>query len=100
MAAEAQWTDPAEAQLDSYLAYLATVRPSPIAEALKDLRDAADAVARRPGLARPSRWRGLLERSVLRWRKLLVLEPSASGLLVLALYDMRQDLSDVDPRTP
>ena len=99
MAAEAQWTDPAEAQLNSYIAYLAAVRPSLIAEALSDLRNSADAVGRRPGIARPSRWPGLLERSVRRWRKLLVLEPSASGLLVLALYDMRQDLSAVDPRT-
>ena len=66
-------------------------------EALADLRSAADSVARRPGTARPARWRGALERSVPRWRKLLVLERVGDQIRVLALYDQRQDLTAVDP---
>ena len=99
MAGEAVWTRRAERQLTSYLDHLADVRPELLDEALADLRSAADAVARRPGIARPARWRGALERSVRRWRKLLVLESVADQVRVLALYDQRQDLSAVDPFT-
>ena len=88
MAGEAVWTRRAERQLTSYLDHLADVRPELLDEALADLRSAADAVAR---------WRGALERSVRRWRKLLVLESVADQVRVLALYDQRQDLSAVDP---
>ena len=74
MAGEAVWSEPAEDQLTAYLDHLAEVRPELLEDALVDLRSAADSVARRPGVARPARWRGALERSVRRWRKLLVLE--------------------------
>ncbi len=97
MAGEAVWTRRAERQLTDYLDQLAEIRPELIDEALMELREAADGVARRPGVARPARWRGALERSVRRWRKLLVLEKVGSTTRVLALYDQRQDLSAVDP---
>ena len=97
MAGEAEWTEPAEHQLTAYLDYLSDVRPELLDEALLELRAAADAVARRPGLARPARWRGGYERSIQRWRKLLVFERIGSQMRVLALYDQRQDLSAVDP---
>ena len=97
MAGEAVWTRQAELQLERYLDYLSTVRPAVTAEAGRTIRLAADQVAVRRGLARPARWDGLLERSVRRWRKLLVLEALEVEVRVLALYDMRQDLTAVDP---
>ena len=97
MAGEAVWSEPAEIQLIDYLDHLSRVRPELLDDALADLRGAADAAARRPGVARPARWGGALERSVRRWRKLLVPERVADQVRVLALYDQRQDFSAVDP---
>ena len=97
MAGDAVWTRRAERQLTAYLDHLADVRPDLLDEALAELRSAADAVAHRPGIARPARWDGAQEVSVRRWSKLLVLERVGDQLRVLALYDQRQDLSAVDP---
>ena len=97
MAGEARWSEPAENQYRAYIAYLQRQAPALSREAAVELRAAADLIARRPGAARKARWHGLSEWSVPRWRKLLVLQCDGDAVQVVAMYDMRQDLSAVDP---
>ena len=98
MADEADWSDVAEAQLEAYLDYLALADPVLALKATREIREIADQTARRPGLARKSRWDGLFERSVRRWHRILVFRVDDASVRVLAVYDMRQDFSSLDPR--
>ena len=94
---KAAWSRTAERQLESYLDYLAGQDADRPERARSDIQATADETAGRPGLARPARWPGMFERSVRLWRKLLVFRLEDRVMRVVAFYDMRQDLSAVDP---
>lgn len=69
-----------------------------LARKAADLIEArAEKAARRPYDGRPSRWPGLREASLKRWHKLLVYEVTDTEAVIIAFYDMRQDLSVVSP---
>lgn len=92
---EALWTDPAEAELEAYLDHLAEYDIRTAQPAGRELRALADQTARLPGLARAAQWRGLRVRSAVDWHKLLIFSISEEAVTVVALLDMRQDLSRV-----
>ena len=54
-------------------------------------------IAERDSDGRISRWPGLREVGLSDWHKLLVFRVSPSSVTIVALYDMRQDLSVVSP---
>jgi plasmid stabilization system protein ParE len=55
-------------------------------------------IGNRPFAYRPSRWTGLREASLLRWHKVLVFQVLEAEVLILSLYDARQDLTRVQPK--
>jgi plasmid stabilization system protein ParE len=93
-----QWTTPAEASLDAHLSYLAARSPVIAPEARADIQKSIALLGDHPFLGRPARWPGLRELSLLRWRKIAVYRVEEERVLILALYDARQDLTRVDPR--
>ncbi|WP_367275212.1 hypothetical protein [uncultured Brevundimonas sp.] len=48
---------------------------------------------------RPSRWRGLREASLLRWRKVIVFQILPDAVVIVSFYDARQDLAGVQPES-
>ena len=54
-------------------------------------------LARRLSDGRPSRWPGLREISLTDWHKFVVYREDEDEVLIIAFYDMRQDLSTVSP---
>lgn len=84
--AQREWLDSLERQ-DSRL----TDRALAESEALS-LRTGAH-----PFAYRPSRWQGLREASLLRWRKIIVFQVLPDEVVVISFYDTRQDLSRVQP---
>lgn len=92
----AKWSLKAARQLEAYLDHLQGVDSRLAEEALAEIHARADQTAAHPGLARPSmRWLDYRERSVKRWKKLLVLREVNGRMEVSAFFDMRQDLSRV-----
>jgi|CXWL01.1.fsa_nt_gi plasmid stabilization system protein ParE len=92
-----EWTTPAEVGLDAYLGYLAARNPAIAPEARADIQKSTALLGDHPFLGRPAHWPGLRELSLLRWRKIAVYRVEEQPVLILALYDARQDLSQVMP---
>ena len=56
-------------------------------------------VGARPFAYRPSHWTGLRAASLLRWHKVLVFQVLEDEVLILSLYDARQDLTRIQPKS-
>ncbi len=93
----AEWLVPARRRFLDYLAGLKHVNAPAAAEALQEIEQAVELLARRPAIGRPSRWPGLREWSLLRWKKLLVYRIESERILIVAFYDARQDMGDPGP---
>ena len=93
----ADWTQPAERELEAYLDYLSGYDIKTAQRARREIQQIADQTARMPGLARRSlRWRDRYERSVRYWKKLLVMRIDDGRVEVVAFLDTRRDLDAVD----
>lgn len=93
-----EWSGPAQRAFDAYIDHLIEVAPHSAQRASKEVIAAAERLGRRPLMGRPSRWPGLREWSLLRWKKIVVYRVDADRLLILAFYDARQDLARVSPK--
>ncbi len=93
-----QWATPAELSLDAYIGYLAARNPPIAQEARADIQKSTALLGDHPFLGRPARWPGLRELSLLRWRKIGVYRVEVDRVLIVALYDARQDLSRMTPQ--
>ena len=92
-----EWTAKAEQQLASWIDHLAAAAGPHLAErAYREARRKADSLARFSGY-RPSRWSGYQEMSLTPWRKIIVFRQVPGRVIIVALYDMRQDLDAVSP---
>ena len=92
-----EWTAKAERQLASWINYLADAAGPHLAErAHREARLKADSLARFSGY-RSSRWSGYQELSLTPWSKIIVFRQVPGRVIIVALYDMRQDLGAVSP---
>ena len=94
----AQWSINAQLQFLNWFSSFAEADERLADEAATLIRARADQLGRLPFTGRPSRWPGLREASLPRWRKLLVYQVKRTEVVVVAFYDTRQDLSVVSPR--
>ncbi|HCK83778.1 MAG TPA: hypothetical protein DHW63_04455 [Hyphomonadaceae bacterium] len=93
-----EWSGPAQRAFDAYIDYLIETSPRVAQRASREIVAATERLGRRPNLGRPSRWKGLREWSLLRWKKIVVYRVDAGRLRIVALYDARQDLARVTPK--
>ena len=93
-----RWSREARAALTAYLDDLHAAAPAVTRVAKNAIRQEARGLGRRPLKARESRWAGLREWSLPRWKKLLVLRVDPDEVVILAFLDARQDLSGIDPK--
>lgn len=94
-----RWTASAEDDLRAYIGYLLERDPGTADRAKRDIASRVELLGRRPGTGRKSRWPGLHEFSLTQWRKIVVYRTRADdGVLVIALYDARQDLTKMKPQ--
>lgn len=93
-----EWSGPAQRAFDAYIDYLVETSPHAAERASNQIIAATERLGRRPKLGRPSRWKGLREWSLLRWKKIVVYRLEADRLRIVAFYDARQDLSRVTPK--
>ncbi len=93
-----EWSTPARRQFNAYIDYLLGESPRSAERASREVLAAARRLAAQSFMGRPSRWPGLRELSLRRWRKILVYKVEADEVRIVALYDTRQDLSRVTPQ--
>ena len=92
-----RWSREARIQYRSWLAYLAGIDPALATRGGRFVDSRTIALASRPTDGRPSRWPGLRELGLTDWHKLVVYREDEAEVVVIAFYDMRQDLSVVSP---
>ena len=93
-----EWSRPAQRAFDAYIDYLIEASPRTAQQASNEIIAATERLGRRPNMGRPSRWKGLREWSLPRWKKIVVYRVEAGRLRIVAFYDGRQDLSRVTPK--
>lgn len=86
------WAPRAQTALLAFLEDLAVRDLSLPFRAGADVDRALEMLRQRPYLARPARWPGYREWSVLKWRKIIVLKETDEALQVVGFFDARQDL--------
>ena len=92
-----RWSIDARRQFIRWLRPFAAENTGLAQEATRLIEVRAEALAAHPFSGRPSRWTGLREASLPRWRKLLVYQVKRTEVVMIAFYDTRQDLSAVSP---
>jgi len=80
-----------------WLNYLAGIDPEFAARGLTDAERMSAWLGRRSLPGRIARWRGLREQPLQPWHKILVVKVTETEIVVVAFYDMRQDLTRVRP---
>jgi plasmid stabilization system protein ParE len=93
-----RWSDDAAIALEGYLDNLAEQNSSAAINARLVFLKRAQSLLSHPFKGRTSRWLGLRELSVPRWRKILVYQVTEAEIIVIAVYDARQDLAGLSPR--
>jgi plasmid stabilization system protein ParE len=93
-----EWSGPARRAFNTYIDYLIEAAPRSAQRASREIAAATERIGRRPLIGRPSRWPGLREWSLRRWKKIVVYRVEAEQIVILALYDARQDLTRVTPK--
>ena len=92
-----EWSSKAERQLGSWIDHLAEqAGPETAKRANDEARRKAEKLASFSGYRR-SRWEGYQELSLGNWRKIVVFRLTRDRVVIVALYDMRQDLGRVRP---
>jgi plasmid stabilization system protein ParE len=91
------WSKRAEAGLEAFLDYLALHAPALVRRARDDAYSAAADLADFPFAQRAARWPGLRELPLRRWKKLIVYRVEADRVVIVAFFDLRQDLGTVAP---
>ena len=92
-----RWSIDARQQFNNWLSPFVEEDETLAEEAAILIEAYAGKLARRPFDGRSSRWPGLREASLMRWRKILVYEVKETEVVIIAFYDTRQDLSVMSP---
>ena len=94
-----RWSAEAEALLDRWIDDLIQLDERLARRARTEIRTAAGRLATRFHIYRASlRWPGFQELPVSDWHKIIVYQVAPDEVIVAALFDMRQDLTRVQPR--
>jgi plasmid stabilization system protein ParE len=91
------WLPRAKRALRDYLFYLREQAPNLVPEAEQELREAALQLGDFPYAHREARWPGLRELPLRRWKKLIVYRVEADRVVIVAFFDLRQDLAAQPP---
>ena len=90
------WSTQADGDYKRYLADLAEAGGSLVIEARDEIERSVDLLTRFPALGRPSlRWQAYREKSLHRWKKVIVYSATDDAIRVHMFVDMRRDLSRV-----
>ena len=92
-----RWSTEARDAQRAWLDHLEEIDPRLTDRALAESEALSLRTGARPFRFRPSRWRGLREASLVRWRKVIVFQVLADEVLIISFYDARQDLTGVHP---
>ena len=92
-----RWSKEARDAQRAWLDHLEEIDPPLTDRALAESEALSLRTGARPFRFRPSRWRGLREASLVRWRKVIVFQVLADEVLIISFYDARQDLTGVHP---
>lgn len=92
-----RWSEEARSAQRLWLDALEQRDPRLTDRALAESEALSLRIGAHPFTYRPSRWRGLREASLLRWRKIIVFQVLPDEVVILSIYDTRQDLSRVQP---
>lgn len=92
-----RWSDEARANQREWLDYLESQDSRWTDRAAAESESLSLKVGARPFAYRASRWAGLREASLLRWHKIIVFQVLPDEVVVLSLYDARQDLDALHP---
>ena len=94
-----RWADEAEAHLDLWIDQLIGLDDRLAKRARDETKDAAERLMIRFPIYRSSlRWPGFQELPLHDWHKIIVYQVAPDEVIVGALFDMRQDLTRVQPR--
>lgn len=93
-----RWAFEARRQRLEWLTWLAEQNEEKAKEAFADTIKRTNDLAPRPFAYRASRWPGLRERSLTAWKKIAVYQVTDAEVIIIAFYDARQDLSQVQPQ--
>jgi plasmid stabilization system protein ParE len=93
---EVRWSQRATTEFIEYLAYLEERNPSVRNVARLDISTRVERLGRRPMIGRSSRWLGLRELTLSRWRKIAVYRVETERVYIVALLDSRRDLTAVN----
>lgn len=91
------WLPAPKRALRAYLVYLQAHAPKLVWEAGEEIRAGALQLSQWPFAHRESRWPGLREFVLRRWKKLIVYRVEADRVVILAFLDLRQDLGALAP---
>lgn len=91
------WLPRAKRALRDYLFYLREQAPNLVPEAEQELREAALQLVDFPYAQRAARWPSLRELPLRRWKKLIVYRVEVDRVVIVAFFDLRQDLGTVAP---
>ncbi len=94
-----RWSLTAQRQRLDWLVHLAEYSEDRAKAAFAETVLRSGQLARRPFAFREARWPGLRERSLTRWKKIMVYQVTDTEVIVTAFYDARQDLARVRPET-
>jgi plasmid stabilization system protein ParE len=92
-----RWSEEARSAQREWLDALERRDPRLTDRALAESETLSLRTGAHPFTYRPSRWQGLREASLLRWRKIIVFQVLPDEVVVVSFYDTRQDLSRVQP---
>lgn len=91
------WADDARDAFLSFIDFLIEVSPASAEKAQLEVQTALSNLSVMPFMGHGSRWPGLRELLLPRWKNLLVYRVGPDGILIVALYDARQDLGKLTP---
>jgi len=93
---EVRWSSRATTEFIAYLTYLGERDRLAREAASRDISARVERLGRRPMIGRASRWPGLRELTLSRWRKIAVYRVETEQVYVVALLDSRRDLSAIE----
>ncbi|WP_428155602.1 hypothetical protein [Brevundimonas sp.] len=94
---QVRWSKEARDAQRDWLDHLEGIDPRLTDRALSESEALSLRAGAGPFRFRPSRWRGLREASLVRWRKIIVFQVLGDEVLIISFYDARQDLTGVQP---
>ena len=93
-----RWSDNAGRQFEAWTDYLAGYDADFAKRSKEAVETRVNGLVHHPYRWRGSRWPGLREFSLLKWKKVVVYQVQDREIVIIAFYDTRQDLSGMSPK--